>query len=104
MNEIIDFLRCRLVYLLGGTPNTHLEALNVQPVIEPKPKFKTFTPIKKQKIRSIKSKQLFCPVMDKVSMVEAMAKARAAQFNTYMRAYKCEFCPYWHLTHRKTYL
>ena len=42
--------------------------------------------------------------MDKVSYVEPVAKARAAEYKVYMRAYKCEFCPYWHLTHHKSYL
>ena len=99
-------MRKWLIYFLGGVPNEHLEKMEVKPVVSAKAGLsglKLFR-IKKPKIRSLKSKTIFCPVIDKVSYVEPIAKSRAAEHKTYMRAYKCEFCAYWHLTHHKNYL
>ena len=45
-----------------------------------------------------------CDTTDKVDMTEAYAKLRAKQFRKvgkYMRAYKCQFCSNWHLTHQR---
>lgn len=43
-----------------------------------------------------------CVIMGKVNRTEKQAKARAAKpGGIKLRAYKCEFCPWWHLTHKK---
>ncbi len=43
-----------------------------------------------------------CPVTQKISREEKQAKLKAkASKGIHLRAYKCEFCPYWHLTHKK---
>lgn len=51
----------------------------------------------------------YCPVTDKVGYPEALAKLKAERLkkrteNGYLRAYHCEFCPKWHLTHHKNKL
>ena len=51
--------------------------------------------LKKEK----KKKLVKCIQNGKVSMEEADAKKRANKLG--LRAYKCEFCPHWHLTHKK---
>lgn len=41
-------------------------------------------------------------VMGKIKRTEQQAKERAAKpGGVKLRAYKCEFCPFWHLTHKK---
>lgn len=69
----------------------------------PKPVIKVIPqppPSKRRKYRVQK-----CLTMDKVMMPEALAKLRAKQLapktlDGYLRAYKCEFCGMWHLTHK----
>lgn len=49
-------------------------------------------------------KKPLCDVMDKVMMTEAQAKEKAKVKTNkyqYLRAYKCQFCPSWHLTHHR---
>lgn len=46
-----------------------------------------------------KKKLCKCPQNGKSSMVEMDAKQRAKKLG--IRAYRCEFCPHWHLTHKK---
>lgn len=43
-----------------------------------------------------------CIQTDKLCRLECTAKERAAQLK--LRAYKCEFCDFWHLTHKRSYL
>lgn len=48
-----------------------------------------------------------CPVQGKTCLSENSAKKSAGKFkktnvDRYMRAYKCQFCEWWHLTHNKT--
>lgn len=60
------------------------------------------------KVRKPKPKPLpLCLSKNKVSFTEEKAKARAEQLTRAgqkMRAYRCMFCPYWHLTHKKNKL
>lgn len=47
-------------------------------------------------------KRTLCPVMNKVNYDETYAKFKAkASKGIKLRAYHCEFCPNWHLTHKK---
>ena len=64
-------MRKWLIYLLGGTPNEHLEYVEAKPVVSAKVGLTglKLSPIKKPKTRSLKSKSIFCPVMGKVSYV-----------------------------------
>jgi len=52
------------------------------------------------------SKRIICPVVLKVSYDEKRSKEKAKITKSInkIRAYKCEFCPYWHLTHKKNKL
>lgn len=47
-----------------------------------------------------------CPINHKISHTEQEAKDRARASGRYvqLRAYKCEFCPAWHMTHKKNKL
>jgi hypothetical protein len=48
-----------------------------------------------------------CPVNGKISYREQKAKEVAIKKTnklTKIRAYKCEFCPHWHITHKKNKL
>lgn len=47
-----------------------------------------------------------CYVMDKYSYTEHYAKKKAQNIKTgvSLRAYKCEYCGHWHLTHKKNKL
>ena len=47
-----------------------------------------------------------CPVVHKICHTEQEAKLRAKSNVGYimLRAYKCEFCPSWHVTHKKNKL
>ena len=66
---------------------------------------KPLTPKPAQKKKKVKKPQRHskrkCPVTEKIKRTEKGAKAKAKQFKSYMRAYKCEFCPHWHLTHER---
>lgn len=43
-----------------------------------------------------------CPVTDKICRSEQNAKRYAENKKTVkLRAYKCQFCPAWHITHKK---
>lgn len=45
-----------------------------------------------------------CPVTDKINRTEANTKKKVRDNRLHgltLRAYKCEFCPHWHLTHKK---
>lgn len=49
-----------------------------------------------------------CPVLLKTSYNEQIAKSEAEKMSkrqlSKIRAYRCEFCPNWHLTHKKNKL
>lgn len=55
---------------------------------------------KEQKFRKRKR----CHVMDKICRTESEAKWRAKSVKVWLRAYKCEFCGSWHLTHKRNKL
>jgi len=62
-----------------------------QPTTQPAPKKKKPKP-----------KKQFCVQTDKVCRTEHGAKGRAKQ--KHIRAYKCQWCGTWHLTHKKNKL
>lgn len=55
-----------------------------------------------RKKRITRQRQRTCPVMGKIGRTEQGAK-EAAKRNPLqrLRAYKCEFCEDWHITHKK---
>lgn len=70
----------------------------------PKPVVKVIPqpPVKKKNRYKVQK----CIYVDKVMMPEALAKLRAKQLapktpGGYLRAYKCQFCEQWHLTHKR---
>lgn len=67
-------------------------------------KYRTFVP--KKRTTRFKARGL-CPITNKVKRTEQEAKNRVAKNKFHylnLRAYKCEFCPAWHLTHKKNKL
>ena len=72
---------------------------------EPEPKIEIkLPPIKVfvQKKKFIKKPK--CPVKFKTSYNEEIAKKEAVKMTKgklKLRAYRCEFCPHWHLTHQR---
>lgn len=47
-----------------------------------------------------------CTTADKIMFTEDLAKLKADRLSIkgrYMRAYRCQFCNAWHLTHKKRY-
>lgn len=80
-------------------------------VVIVKIKQKRVAPLTKTKKKRLEKSGLgWCEVVQKVQYPEALAKLKAQQLkkssqnNLYLRAYKCEFCSEWHLTHKKSYL
>lgn len=53
-----------------------------------------------------KKKVQRCPVLNKICRTEQGSKeyARRRHNQVWLRAYKCEFCPAWHITHKKNKL
>jgi len=69
-------------------------------VIPPKP---TYVPMKLKDFGVKKRRMHECPVLFKKCYTEARCKRVAEQKSTQLvklRGYKCEFCNYWHLTHK----
>jgi len=74
----------------------------IPPKVRVKVKYRTFVP----KVKKYKRQRDRCPVEDKICRSEQNAKARASAggVDVQLRAYKCQFCPSWHLTHKKNKL
>lgn len=67
--------------------------------------------VKAPESKKEKPKKLYfpkCPATLKTSYNEQIAKQEAEKVGkrtlTNLRAYKCEFCDYWHMTHKKNKL
>ena len=69
---------------------------------------KTKVVVTKQKKTSTYQRLPKCPAMLKTSYREQLAKSEAEKMSkksiSKIRAYKCEHCDYWHLTHKKNYI
>ncbi len=87
--------RCGCVIYIGEEKEKELLALKNKPLpsIAQKPKF---------------TKLPKCPVEMKTSFMEKMAKKEAVRLSkknhAKMRAYRCMFCDYWHLSSKKNNL
>jgi hypothetical protein len=86
----------RLKWWLWGAPKTISVVVPVQ-VPPPTPSKKNKAP----KPKEVKDPKTECAVTGKLCRTEAAAKKRAEESRPKLRAYKCQFCPYWHLTHKK---
>ena len=77
--------------------------LNKEPV-------KVEQPAKKEPVKQKPKKVHFpkCPATLKTSYNEQLAKQEAEKIGkrtlTKLRAYKCQFCDYWHMTHKSNKL
>lgn len=65
-------------------------------------------PIPKPRIKPQKKpRPKLCPVTEKLQRTEKGAKLAAKRLSVKqrpIRAYKCEYCPAWHLTHKSNHL
>lgn len=78
------------------------EPLDILEVVQKSASLAVVSPTYERKKHTTKPRVRKCLRTDKLCRSERAAKRRARSMG--LRAYKCEFCPYWHLTHVKNKL